>query len=197
MGAGGARARLRIETRASHAALDALPVALALARGEADRATYLRALQATASVFGRLEAAAREALPEGNAFAARWPARAPCLRADIAALGGAEWGVEAMPAACDSAPQALGWLYVLEGSLLGGQAIRRRLIETGRWWSLQPLSFHALPKDTAAARWGATLALLDAHVASARELACAAVAARDAFDAFIKAFARDGDAIDR
>jgi len=189
---GQARVRLRGETRHLHALLDGLPLSQALASGEVDTGGYLLALQATEQVFAALEQPAREGLRDvAGGFVAQWSARTDDLRADIGLLGGAPWHPGMGATRCDSVAQSVGWLYVLEGSLLGGQVIRQKLGQSGRWAQLQTagmLSFHSLPREQAAARWSAVVSLLDAELRDEVQVAAATRAACRAFNEFIAAF---------
>jgi len=189
---GQARVRLRGETAHLHALLDGLPLSRALSSGEVDTAGYLLALQATEHVFTALEQPAREGLcVEAEGFVARWPARAASLRADIDALGGVPWRADSAAPICDSVAQSLGCLYVLEGSLLGGQVIRQKLEHSGRWALLQSgrtLRFHSLPRQEATARWSAVVSLLEAVLRDEEQLAAATRAACRVFNDFIGSF---------
>jgi heme oxygenase len=191
---GQARVRLRGETRYLHALLDGLPLSQALASGEVDAEGYLLALQATEQVFAALELPAREGLRDVAAgFVERWSARTDGLRADIGVLGGALWQPDMGATRCDSVAESLGWLYVLEGSLLGGQVIRLKLEQSGRWAQLQTrgmLRFHSLPRQQAAARWSTVVSLLDAELQDEVQVAAATRAACRAFNEFIEAFRR-------
>jgi heme oxygenase len=190
-----AHARLRARTRDMHGTLDALPMALALAAGEIERAGYLRALQATEAGFSAIEEPARLAL-RGKArdFAAQWPARGALLHADIVALGGLP-GVGGARAAHTpgGGAEALGLLYVLEGSLLGARVIWRRMNQSGAWQRLQPgrpLQFHALDQQRSVERWSCFLALLDDGLCEPADVEAACGAARRAFGEFIGNFGR-------
>ena len=65
----------------------------------------------------------------------------------------------ARPAAPASAGEALGWVYVAEGSMLGGRIIRRRLAAEGR--DLDGLGFLDPYGEETGARWRAFMDLLD------------------------------------
>jgi heme oxygenase len=172
--------------------LDGLPLSQALASGEVDTRGYLLTLQATEQVFATIEQPAREALRDvADGFVAHWSARTDDLRADIGVLGGSPWHPDMDATRCDSVAQSLGWLYVLEGSLLGGQVIRKKLEQSGRWAQLQTggmLHFHSLPRQQAAARWSAVVSLLDAGLRDEVQVAAATRAACRAFNEFIAAF---------
>lgn len=65
-----------------------------------------------------------------------------------------------------SAGEALGWVYVAEGSMLGGRIIRRRLTAEGR--GLEGLAFLDPYGEETGARWRAFIALLDLACTSGR-----------------------------
>lgn len=127
-GEGRARAALREATAAAHGRLHRLPPFRALAEGRLDRAGY-------GALLGRLlgfHAAMERALeagpslaPYGIELAAR--RRAPLLRADLAWLGCPAPAAEAALAPFASAAAAMGALYVVEGSTLGGRQLARAL----------------------------------------------------------------------
>ena len=93
----------------------------------------------------------------GGPFAPR--PRADILAADLADLG---MGVE-RPALRLEPPSstgvALGWVYVAEGSMLGGRIIRRRLAAAGS--DLRGLSFLDPYGDQTGARWRAFLTIME------------------------------------
>ena len=72
----------------------------------------------------------------------------------------------ARPAAPASAGEALGWVYVAEGSMLGGRIIRKRLTAEGR--GLEGLNFLDPYGEETGARWRAFMALLDQACAAGR-----------------------------
>jgi len=122
-------ARLRAETAEAHRRLeDNLDIFGKIASADARRRLVQR--------FHGLHAGAEAALApwltavDGLAFGDR--SRLPQLRRDLAALG---CGDPAPPACRVAAPagaaEALGLLYVLEGSSLGGRVIGRRLAADG------------------------------------------------------------------
>ena len=70
----------------------------------------------------------------------------------------------ARPVAPATAGEALGWVYVAEGSMLGGRIIRRRLAVEGR--DLDGLGFLDPYGEETGARWRAFMDLLDRACAS-------------------------------
>ncbi len=126
--AASARDALREATEAAHLRLHALPDFAALAEGRLDEAGY-------AALLGRMlgfHAAMEQALEAGPPLAgfgldlaAR--RRAHLLRADLAFLGREAPDSWAPVPAPGDAAEALGMLYVTEGSTLGGRHLARAL----------------------------------------------------------------------
>ncbi len=99
----------------------------------------------------------------GGGFEPR--SRADGIARDLAALGVAAPGAARVEGpACPG--EALGWVYVAEGSMLGGRIIRRRL--TGEARGLQGLDFLDPYGEETGARWRAFMALLDQACAAGR-----------------------------
>lgn len=115
--------RLKAETRDAH---DAIEAAFDLDRSLDTRESYVALLRRLHGIHAAFERAAAPHLTGTDLFAAL--ARAPMLNADLEALGarpdpaGALVPADALPA--DRA-EAVGSVYVLEGSTLGGLLIAR------------------------------------------------------------------------
>lgn len=92
----------------------------------------------------------------GLDFASR--RRTPLLEADLAALGG-EAADPVEIAAVGSRAEALGFLYVLEGSSLGGQVIRKRAAARGL--DMKGLSFLNPYGERTGEYWKGFLAVLE------------------------------------
>src|SRR3954464_6094559 len=127
--AGGARMALRAATAVAHERLHHLPALAPLAEGTISRPAYaalLRRMLGFHLAVERCVAEGPSVLGLGIDVTER--RRSPLLRADLAALGATDEGVEAaaLPA-LGSAAQVLGCLYVVEGSTLGGRELARRL----------------------------------------------------------------------
>lgn len=117
---------LRHETRDHHARAEA---ALPLTRPDLTREGYVRYLEGAFGLHARLEPRLVEVLaPHAAALALAERQRLALLEADLAALGSPAHALPlAPPLALAGVPEALGALYVLEGSTLGGQVLARRL----------------------------------------------------------------------
>jgi len=134
----------------------------------ADRGTRAATVQAFHRFHAGLEPVchplvARLNADVGGGFAPR--SRAEGIAQDLAALGGAVL-TPARPVAPTTAGAALGWVYVAEGSMLGGRIIRRRLTAEGR--DLNGLNFLDPYGEETGARWRVFMTLLDQACASGR-----------------------------
>jgi heme oxygenase (biliverdin-IX-beta and delta-forming) len=122
---------LKAETRPHHERAEGV---VRLMSPELDVPGYRRHLEALYGLHSPLEAAIDAALggrfPEFR-LAERW--KAPLLREDLRVLGHDESSLERLPQlsrrSLPGVPEALGTLYVLEGSTLGGQIILRHLLK--------------------------------------------------------------------
>jgi heme oxygenase len=162
---------LRAKTRAPHARLERrLDLLTRVARPETRRDVVLR--------FWRLHV-------DLEAVAAPWLAglggldfdgrrRTPLLRVDLGVLGLAPTPAGRAPRARSRA-EALGWMYVLEGSTLGGQVIRRRLTAAGG--DMAGLSFLDPYGPRTGERWRSFLAVLEREAAADPQAAVAGACA--------------------
>lgn len=128
--AGGAASReaLRAATEAVHLRLHGIPAFHDLAEGRLTRAAYAALLNRKLGFHAALEARLAEApslAPFGIELAAR--CRTHLLRADLAWLGVPAEAEPAPLAPFATAAEALGGLYVAEGSTLGGRHLARAL----------------------------------------------------------------------
>lgn len=108
-------------------------------------------------------------------FAAR--RRSERLARDLEVTGGRAPDVD--PVAVRGRPEALGLMYVLEGSTLGGQVIRRAATRAGV--SMDGLSFLDPYGAAVGSRWKAFLNVLDAHAQSAGDIDGMVAGARRGF----------------
>jgi heme oxygenase len=175
-----AHERLRRETRAAHERVDARFSALNL-RVEDD---YRRFLMLHAIAFLPVEKAVTDA---GAArLVEDWEAmrRTPELLADLQALGLAAPSDEGGPCFNDDA-EMLGAIYVLEGSRLGGAALRKSIDPTF------PHRFLAHPQPKG--RWRVLVALLERNLGESVRVDSAVEAALGAFAFFERAEWDRGD----
>lgn len=177
-------ALLREATAARHAAIDAL---LAL-RQPFGVSHYTRVLQGFGAFLSAWEPSMAHALP------AHWQpwfaasTRLHLVQRDLAALGLPPMPLPVTLATPDSPAAALGSLYVLEGSALGGQfiaaAARRQLGFTPEHGAAY---FHGCGSATAM-RWREFLGRLDADLASPEARAQVVQAANATFDVLTDLF---------
>ena len=126
-------ARLRLETRPYHDAVEANPFNQALTAGTVTAAETAQFLARMYGFMQPYETAIRlHAADFGPAWQLEQRYRAPLILEDLARLG-----FPAEPPLCLAMPplrthaQLLGALYVMEGSTLGGQVIARQLDKAG------------------------------------------------------------------
>ncbi len=126
--AGTCRDALRAATGELHERLHHVPAFAALAAGRLTRDDYIAMLRRKLGFHRAVEAGlatAPDLSPFGISPAER--RRVPMLEADLAALGAdAVVPIAPIPAP-GSAAGAMGWLYVSEGSTLGGRQLARGL----------------------------------------------------------------------
>lgn len=155
-------ARLRTETHHAHERLEAGLDLLAPPFSQARFTKVLLRFNGFHVVWEPAVAALEEVAP---VFAGR--SRRPHLARDLAALGLAEPDIARAPrcvaarALASDAPLALGSLYVLEGSTLGGQVISRAL-QAAEWLPAGGLSYFAPHGANTGAMWRTLMARLDA-----------------------------------
>lgn len=93
--------------------------------------------------------------------------RLTLIEHDLRALDIDDLDIEALPIVpeaaqlCRTLDGALGSLYVMEGSTLGGRVITRRLLEDADWCPEEGLLYFHPYGDLTGERWRQTLALLD------------------------------------
>ena len=159
----GLRAALKTETATAH---ERLEDRLALLKPDWEPSAYRRLLERFYGYYAALEPVLASA---GATTGMVGPERAktPRLPADLVALGLDEAAIDASPRctalpALDSAAKALGCLYVVEGSTLGGQVLARHFASAlGVTPDAGCAFFSGYGRETGA-RWGAFVAALDA-----------------------------------
>lgn len=128
--ASSARIELRHATAAVHERLHRVPVFAALAEGRLDPAAYIGLLGRLYGFHDPFEAAIDQAGPPGLQ-PAEWR-RAHLLRSDMATLGQSDAAIRRLPrhpvvGGRWTPAHAMGVLYVIEGSTLGGRLLARQL----------------------------------------------------------------------
>ncbi|NOJ76808.1 biliverdin-producing heme oxygenase [Myxococcus xanthus] len=182
--------RLKRETRPHHERTEAQ---VRLMDADLTPTAYRRHLEALHGFYVPLEARLAglglEAVP-GLSVHARW--KVPLLKEDLRALGHDDATLERLPRCAElpslaGVPEALGCLYVLEGSTLGGQLILRHLRRHFDGMSLGDFSFFRAYGDEVGPRWRAfSDAVNQASVVATEDTFDTRVVmgARDTFDAF-------------
>lgn len=108
--------------------------------------------------------------------------RAEALSAGLVALGAAPDAASSAPPFALHVGSALGWLYVAEGSSLGGRVIRKTMIRDGV--DLTGLDFLDPHGEATGPRWAGFLAFMQAAVEEGRATSA------DVVDAAVLAFDR-------
>lgn len=150
--------RLRDSTQALHQRLERRVDILRRVQSPAGRRRLVER-------FHRLHADAETALApwlrdvEGLEFEARQ--RTPALVRDLSSLGGSAGPPSADPIRVTGVGEALGLLYVLEGSSLGGRVIRRQVLAAGG--DMTGLSFLDPYGNAVSERWRAFLSVIAAE----------------------------------
>ncbi len=142
--------RLRAETAEAHAKLEAV-VGFDIHRPSVATATLM--LENFHRVLQTLEPAMMALLP----MRLRDRRRLPLLRADLATLGrsvDSELAGSSKPALPQSEAEALGALYVMEGSTLGGKMISKSLRKCADW-PLKGASYFNPYGDRTGVMWAA------------------------------------------
>ena len=150
--------RLRDATGAAHARLEASLDILTLV---VDRAERVRLVGRFLALHLQTEAKLAPWLPQMAGLEAASRMRAGLIRADLALLGGREQAASPGPAGpgIGSLGRALGRMYVLEGSTLGGRTIHRALAKAGQ--DARGLGFLDPYGERTGERWRSFVAALD------------------------------------
>ncbi len=182
-----ARIELRHATAAVHERLHHVPAFAALAEGRLDRDGY-------ASLLGRLygfhdpfEAAIEQAAPPGLP-PTKWR-RTHLLRSDMVALGQSEAAIRRLSrhpvhGSQWSPARAMGVLYVIEGSTLGGRLLARQLDHLVPTDNEAGRSFLLAGTGTGHVRWRDFCTALDACGAEPAPRAEMVAGAIDTFRSF-------------
>lgn len=184
------RILLREATAEVHARLHRVPVFEALAAGHLSLAAYAALLHRLLGFHAAVEAALAAApslRPYGIDLAER--CRSDALRADLATLGAPGAGPLAPLPSLGTAARALGCLYVVEGSTLGGRQLARGLDHLLPAGAVAGRAFLLGHGPRHGAMWQACCAAIEACGAEPGGLDGMAAAARETFAAFEAWFA--------
>lgn len=176
---------LRRSTRAEHLALEEL---LPFFQPGFSLQRYVNVLERFYGIFEPLEPAIQSWLLEVTAAAPR-AGRARLIEQDLIALGKTSAEVAALPRSAElpriqSLEDALGSFYVLEGSMLGGQAISRELRTRFAVTPETGAAFFSSSGIDLKTRWLEDQGILRAHLISATALENAISSANATFRAF-------------
>lgn len=172
------RFRLRAATAQAHAALE---VAMALEIRCRRRDDYRALLARLWGLYAPLELAlARLSWDEAETLVRR-RAKAPWLMSDLISLGLSTADIETLPLASalppiESAADALGILYVLEGATLGGQLILARVERDLGVTAQSGARFFASYGPEVGGHWRAFVETLERHAPAGWEIERAAMA---------------------
>lgn len=161
---------LRRSTRAAHTRLEAsvdLPTRLA------DPVERARVVQGFAALHAAIEDAAEPWLADVPSLGFSERRRTGLLARDLADLGVGH--LPPAPLAAGDSAEAMGMLYVAEGSTLGGQVIRRSVTDMAGLGFLDPYGAET------GVRWRGFLAVLEDLARTPDQRAAAIVGARRAF----------------
>lgn len=150
---------------------------------------YAAVLQCFEAFLRQWEPAVERALPEDLRGWFRERLRAPMARADLAALGSHPLDGEVGIPQLQDAPEALGSLYVLEGSALGGQVISRQVYSQHGLTPAHGAAYFGGRGSRTGAMWRDFQDVLARHDRPAQRERAGAAAART-FEALIALFAR-------
>lgn len=184
-------AALRQGTAACHRALEAR---LPFFDEHFDHRAYQRLLEAYYGFHAPLEQALAGHLP---ALAPQRRAKAPALINDLQNLGLSARQIDALPL-CQALPritgdaQALGVMYVLEGSTLGGQVLKRAMAERLAIGTANGGAFLDVYGPETGALWRSFLRFLEHAALSPAEQEHAVQAAIDTFARFERWLDRQG-----
>lgn len=164
--------RLREETAEAHQALESM---LGLLDSPASFTRYVALLMRFHGFHRVWEPAIAQALPQDTALL-QPRRRLALIDEDLRDLDIDDLDIDVLPVVpeaaelCRSPAAALGSLYVMEGSTLGGRVITRRLLESASWCPPGGLRTFYPYGDATGERWRETLARLEAAPAQEHEL---------------------------
>lgn len=178
------RADLAASTRSAHEALERL-MALDREHTPGRYPWYLLTMHAVVGAVER-QTACDERLARLGLTAGR--RKLPWLEADLRDLGLAAHELACVPAIPANVPGRVGWLYVLEGSTLGGRVMLKDAAPRLGVTSGRGAAFLAGYGDRTAEMWRTFVAALNAIAFDAAQKAACAAAAAQAFEAIGEVF---------
>jgi heme oxygenase len=154
---------LRQRTRAAHASMERVPAMARLMAPDLNRAEYISILQHMHAFLAAIEPAMAAGLELYPAAAAMLDGDRPrALAADLAWFGAPAILTPPPLPAVETVAAALGALYVVEGSNLGGRVIARHVSDS---LGVRPASggsfYGGQSAEAARARWAALCVLLE------------------------------------
>ena len=181
---------LRQNTAEAHRRLEELPRLSRMFADDYRREELAEMLATMLAIHRPLE----RALAAGCDLAAfGYQPRSPLLDADLVALDWAGTVAEvpfAPPPTADLGSCLLGIAYVIEGSMLGGQVIRKRLIEQFGRPILSACTFYSPYGEAAGEQWRRFREELDARLNHPDAITACAAAALFTFEHFERALAQ-------
>ena len=162
----GLREQIKKETKRCHDRIEATPLAQVLACGSVGNAAYAAYLLGLAGIHTDIEEAASgfgEWSDYGITIAEHF--RLPLLMDDLEALGSRprqEEGADSVGRAWDF-PTAVGAMYVLEGSTMGGQILAKRLMHVRGPSGAEATAYFQGHREMAMPRWQKFAMFLDAY----------------------------------
>jgi heme oxygenase len=194
-----ARNALREATAASHQRLHHLPSFASLAAGRLDRPGYVRLLERLLGFHAPIEATIASALADENfGLDLSRCRRSHLLVQDLRVLGaGDSCSPPSRPMvdrpALTSAAEAMGWLYVVEGSALGGRLLARHLDHVLPPHDASGRLFLLAGGDSAHISWREVCQAVDVCGLEPERLKTMIAGALGAFDCFGSWFAEGDD----
>lgn len=175
------RGYLRDSTAAVHARLEGLPIFSPVLAGRAGTADVARLLEAYHDFHTSASLNLELGYQELEGLGVRAPARSPLamLAEDLDALGGIPPEHIIAGARASTRPQAVGWVWVVEGSVMGARVIHRALDSLFGENTEGRRFFQPLPDS--GMRWRAVCSGIEIYGRGQDALACMAEGAHQAF----------------
>ena len=149
-------------------------------------ADYRQFLQTNWVFHASLERALTHSLPSDLQTQLQWSERrkADRLAADLRTLDAAPTNLTLLPFAIAGVPEALGAMYVAEGSTLGGMMIKKTLQNNAEVSAHTSFAFLGCYGPQTGSRWRSFLAVLEEYLNSPTDEAIAIASAQSTFGFF-------------